>query len=78
MELLAEEIRKGIGAASLKKAVEGIVLGKTEPSSNEKSLTLPSGVVVGTWQNNMIKFSNNIDFNHSALEKHLIEFFDKS
>lgn len=75
---LAEEIRKGIGATSLKKAVEGIVLGKTEPLSNEKSLTLPSGVVVGTWQNNMIKFSNNIDFNQGALEKHLIEFFDKS
>ena len=49
-----------------------------EPLSNEKLFTLPSGVVVGTWQNNMIKFSNNIDFNQGALNKHLIEFFDKN
>lgn len=75
---LSEEIRKGIGASSLKKAVDDIVLGKTELPSNQKSLTLPSGVVVGTWQNNTIKFSSNIEFNQDALEKHLIEFFNKN
>lgn len=75
---LSEEIRSGIGANSLKKAVDNIVLGKTEISARPKPLTLPSGIVIGTWQNNSIKFSNNIEFNQDDLEKHLIEFFNKS
>ena len=74
---LSEEIRNGIGANSLKKAVDDIVLGKTEISTGQKPLTLPSGIVIGTWQSNSIKFSNNIEFNQDDLEKHLIEFFNK-
>lgn len=75
---LSEEIRNGIGANSLKKAVDNIVLGAPEVSTLQKPLTLPSGIVIGTWQSNSIKFSNNIEFNHDDLEKHLIEFFDRS
>ena len=74
---LSEEIRNGIGANSLKKAVDDIVLGKTEISTGQKPLTLPSGIVIGTWQSNSIKFSNNIEFNQDDLEKHLIDFFNK-
>ena len=68
---LSEEIRNGIGANSLKKAVDNIVLGKPEISDGQKPLTLPSGIVVGTWQNNSIKFSNNIEFNQEIGRAHV-------
>jgi ParB family chromosome partitioning protein len=74
---LAEEIRNGLGAASLKKAVESIILGDHLVDDSEKVLTLPSGAVIATWKNNSLKFSNNIEFNQKQLENHLIEFFNK-
>ena len=74
---LGEEIRNGLGANSLKNAVDAIVLGVDESVDPEKTVTLPSGVVIATWKNNTLKFSNNIDFNQPELEKYLIQFFNK-
>ena len=74
---LGEEIRNGLGANSLKNAVDAIVLGVDESVNPEKTITLPSGVVIATWKNNTLKFSNNIDFNQPELEKYLIQFFKK-
>jgi len=74
---LGEEIRNGLGANSLKNAVDAIVLGVNESVDHEKTLALSSGVVIATWKNNTLKFSNNIDFSGAELEKHLIQFFNK-
>ena len=74
---LGEEIRNGLGANSLKNAVDAIVLGVQESVDHEKTFTLPSGVVVATWKNNALRFSNNIDFSQTELEKHLVQFFSK-
>lgn len=74
---LGEEIKNGLGAASLKKAVDTIILGEEVPINDEKTLTLPSGIVVATWKNGNLKFSNNIDFNQKDFEQHLLQFFAK-
>jgi len=74
---LGEEIRNGLGANSLKNAVDAIVLGVQESVDHEKTFALPSGVVIATWKNNALRFSNNIDFSQTELEKHLVQFFSK-
>ena len=75
---LSEQIRNGIGAASLQKAVDDIVLGKkAAPSQDEQVVTLPSGEVIATWNNNNLTFNEDIDFNQDDLEQHLVAFFSK-
>ncbi|MCC8417015.1 MAG: hypothetical protein LN588_00405 [Rickettsia endosymbiont of Bryobia graminum] len=70
---LAEEIRKGIGCTKLENLVNQILLGD-EPEQIQE-IVLPSGATIGTWTNNTLKLSKNVNVKKEEFLQHIVEFF---
>ncbi|HJD59516.1 MAG TPA: ParB/RepB/Spo0J family partition protein [Rickettsia endosymbiont of Omalisus fontisbellaquei] len=82
---LADEIRKGTGARKLERLVQAKVpkgndnLKETENSSNpldEITITLSSGIIIGTWKNNTITFNKQLSLKPNKLIKYLTKYFE--
>ncbi len=72
---LAEEIRKGIGCTRLENLVNQILLGKGSDALKSKTITMPSGVIIGSWKNNTIKLSKDLNIDQDKFLQYLAKFF---
>lgn len=71
---LADEIRKGAGTRKL----ESIVLAKINndtKSLEEIPVILPSGITIGSWKNNILKFNKELSIDKDKFLKYLAKFF---
>lgn len=73
---LAEEIRKGIGCIKLENIVNQILLGDELEQIQE--IALPSGATIGTWKNNTLKLSKNVNVKKEEFLQHVVNFFASS
>lgn len=73
---LAEEIKKGIGSATLEQKVLEIVQGKTRQIDYQKTIELPSGQVIATWEKNGLRFAKDVAIDQEQFNALVINFFE--
>ena len=72
---LADEIRKGIGSIRLENLVNQILSGKDSTALKSKTITMTSGVIIGSWKNNTIKLSKDLNIDQDKFLQYLAKFF---
>ena len=75
---IAEDIRKGAGAKSIKKLTDNIVLGKDSKNSNDDIVQSKEGYIFAEWKSNKLHIPKDIEFDKNRFNKHILKFFEKS
>lgn len=74
---LAEEIKKGMGCATLEQKVLEIVQGKPAGIEYQKTIELPSGQIIATWEKNGLRFAKDVHIDQEQFNALVVSFFEK-